>query len=129
LQLDSNQTSEEKLSMDQKSHLGELLTLKERAEEDRYFAQRDRELIAKLAYAQEAEQEETIRQLARARCPRCGARLRQRPLHDVTIDECPSCQGLWLDKGELEAASRGRGTQWMENFLRGLAHLVTHPQG
>ena len=22
--------------------------------------------------------------------------------HDITVDECPSCGGLWLDKGEFE---------------------------
>ena len=41
--------------MDEKDHLGEKLKLKERAEEDRYFAERDRELIAKLKQAQAAK--------------------------------------------------------------------------
>jgi len=115
--------------MDQKNHFSELLTLKERAEEDAYFARRDRELIARLALAQEMEQEEIIRRLARSRCPRCGVRLGQRSVHGVTIDECPSCQGLWLDKGEVQAVSRGRGVQWVENFVRGLAHAIAHPNG
>jgi hypothetical protein len=42
--------------MDEKDHLSELLGMKERADEDRYFAQRDRELIARLIREQEAEQ-------------------------------------------------------------------------
>src|SRR5213080_879654 len=97
--------------MDQKNHFSELLTLKERAEEDSYFAQRDRELIARLALAQEMEREEIIRQLTRSRCPHCGVRLGQRSVHGVSIDECPSCQGLWLDKGEVQAVSQSRGVQ------------------
>lgn len=34
--------------MDEKDHLGEKIRLKERAEEDLYFARRDQELLAKL---------------------------------------------------------------------------------
>jgi uncharacterized protein len=35
-------------------------------------------------------------------CPRC-----QQPMFialkgDIEIDHCPNCQGIWLDKGELE---------------------------
>jgi RNase P subunit RPR2 len=116
-------------AMDEKNHLGELLTLKERAAEDLYFAQRDRELIAQLAQAQEEEQEELIRKLARLWCPKCGVRLRQRPFHGVMIDECPRCQGSWLDKGELETASLGRGEGWVRSFLEGQIHLITHPTG
>ena len=59
---------------DDKDRLGEKLHQKEKAEEDRYFAERDRELIAKLKQAQAAEQEAMIRELARSRCPQCGPR-------------------------------------------------------
>ena len=37
------------------------------------------------------------------RCPKCGTRLNSHTLHDVSVDECPSCHGVWLDAGELEA--------------------------
>ena len=47
--------------MDGKDNLTEKLALKERAEEDIYFAKRDRELIAKLKSEQEAEYEGTVR--------------------------------------------------------------------
>ncbi len=67
--------------MDEKDSLGEKMRLKERAEEDRYFAERDRELIAQLKHVQEAEHEKMVRELARGRCPQCGERLRRRPIH------------------------------------------------
>jgi Zn-finger nucleic acid-binding protein len=35
-------------------------------------------------------------------CPQCGAEFEQREEHDVTIDYCPDCGGVWLDPGELE---------------------------
>jgi Zn-finger nucleic acid-binding protein len=39
-------------------------------------------------------------------CPKCGAEMESREYarcSQVMIDVCPSCHGIWLDKGELEA--------------------------
>ena len=88
--------------MSDRDRLGSKLREKERAEEDRYFAKRDAELIAKLAQAHKDEQERVVRELARSRCPKCGVRLTERPVHGVVIDECRDCHGIWLDPGELE---------------------------
>ena len=115
--------------MDEKDRFGALFEEKERAEEDIYFAQRDRELIAKLKQQQDAEHEQTLCDLARSRCPRCGKRLRPRAFHGVTIEECPGCQGMWFDKTELYALSRDKGEEWTAQLLQGLAHLLTHPMG
>ena len=46
-----------------------------RAEENRFFAERDRELIENLKQQREDEHEQTIKDLATARCPRDGERL------------------------------------------------------
>lgn len=36
-------------------------------------------------------------------CPRCvDALLVERSLESVAVDVCPSCQGIWLDRGELQ---------------------------
>ena len=113
--------------MDEKDRLGTKLREKERAEEDSYFAERDRELIAKLKQAQEAEQETTPRARARCRCPKCGDRLSQRLVHGATIEECPACQGIWLDKGELKTVSQRGEEGWIEKFLEGLKHLLERP--
>ncbi len=113
--------------MEEKDRLGEILHKKERAEENRYFAQRDQELIATLKEQQEAEHEETVRELAKTRCPRCGVRLTTKTIHDVEIDECPECQGIWLDKGELEAMSQQKGSVWVKQFLDGIGRIFTGP--
>lgn len=115
--------------MDEKDSLGEKMRLKERAEEDRYFAERDRELIAQLKHAQEAEHEKMVRELVHGRCPQCGERLRQRPIHGELIDECPSCRGIWLTQAKLEVLSHGGGGEWIGSFLAGLGRLVEHPRG
>ena len=35
-------------------------------------------------------------------CPRDGATLAKDIAHGTIIDRCPTCEGVWLDKGELE---------------------------
>lgn len=37
------------------------------------------------------------------KCPRCqDAVLDEREREGVTVDACPTCRGIWLDRGELE---------------------------
>jgi Zn-finger nucleic acid-binding protein len=36
------------------------------------------------------------------RCPSCASRLVEVERSDVLIDACPSCRGVWLDRGELD---------------------------
>ncbi len=35
-------------------------------------------------------------------CPVCEDRMKEVDRNGVTLDVCPSCKGVWLDKGELE---------------------------
>jgi len=91
---------------DEKDRLGEKLREAERGREDQYFAQRDRELVEKLKREKEAELEAQARAAAKARCPKCGEPLRPRTEHEITVDECPACGGVWLDKGEFEALAQ-----------------------
>ncbi len=35
-------------------------------------------------------------------CPNCSTTLLMSDKKGVEIDYCPSCRGIWLDKGELE---------------------------
>jgi len=41
-----------------------------------------------------------------AECPACKARLAMVPTPACAIDICPRCEGVWLDKGELESLRR-----------------------
>jgi len=36
------------------------------------------------------------------KCPNCNESLLMTERHNVQIDYCPSCRGIWLDKGELD---------------------------
>lgn len=36
------------------------------------------------------------------KCPNCNETLLMTERHMVEIDYCPSCRGVWLDRGELD---------------------------
>jgi Zn-finger nucleic acid-binding protein len=36
------------------------------------------------------------------RCPNDGSRLVEMERADVLVDACPTCRGVWLDRGELD---------------------------
>lgn len=109
--------------MHEKDPFGDKLKDKERAEEDLYFAKRDRELLDKIRGEDEAGREAATRELALGRCPRCGERLTHRSIERVDIDECASCHGIWLDKGELEALSGRESESWLGRLFR---NSLTH---
>lgn len=39
-------------------------------------------------------------------CVACSGQLREVVLGPIHVDFCPQCQGLWLDRGELDAGLR-----------------------
>ena len=101
----------------EKDRLGDKLREAERGREDQYFAQRDRELVEKLRGQKTSEAEATLREAAHMRCPKCGQHLHQRQLHEVTVDECQGCGGLWRDKGEFETLARRENEGWLGRLL------------
>lgn len=103
---------------DEKDRLGDKLRDAERAREDQYFAQRDRELISKLKQGKEEEVDAELRAAVRDRCPKDGAGLQVRKLHGVAVEECPTCKGMWLQHGEWNLlAEREKGGFFGRWFL------------
>ena len=109
------------------SPLEKILVLKERADEDRYFAERDRELIAVLRHARESKHEDMIRERAHFRCPQCGVRLQQIPFHGVVMDVCRVGHGAWLRHEQLETVTQSAGQQRVKDFLTLMADLMKPP--
>ena len=35
-------------------------------------------------------------------CPNCNASMTEVKRNDVAFDMCPTCRGVWLDRGELD---------------------------
>jgi uncharacterized protein len=74
--------------------------------EQEYFARQEAELRRKLATEREAamqqEERDRERELHYMKCPKCGMHLEEIAFGDVKVDKCFSCEGMWLDAGELE---------------------------
>ena len=105
------------MSDGEKDRLGDKLRELEKAREDQFFGNRDRELLQKLKAQTASTEEQTIRELAKGRCPDCGERLATRTKLDVEIHECPSGHGMWLGAGELEKIAARETTGWLSRFL------------
>lgn len=88
-----------------KDRLGEELKFDERANEDIYFAVKEHELIegmkAEFRKAEAARREGRI-----LSCPKCTGKLESYRFMEFVLDRCGSCEGIWLDKGELEGIWR-----------------------
>ncbi|MEO8593761.1 MAG: zf-TFIIB domain-containing protein [Candidatus Solibacter sp.] len=74
--------------------------------EHEYFARQEAELSRQGLEAREAklaeEQRERDRSLHFMKYPKCGMQLEEITAGDVHLDKCSGCQGIWLDRGELE---------------------------
>lgn len=74
--------------------------------EEEYFAREEIEKRYKLAAEQAAKRKTDDAAALKAahfmKCPKCGNDLQAIKFRDVEIDKCFSCNGSWLDAGELE---------------------------
>src|SRR5262245_43125412 len=99
----------------EKDRFGDTMRLVERAKEDIYFAQRDREIMDKLkAQLRKAEKNAAIR------CPKCSGYLASYTFHGYALERCERCGGVWMDRGELEGlvrkVSRGPLGEWIDKL-------------
>lgn len=72
----------------------------ERANEDSYFAVKEHELIENMKTAHqkvEAERRETLM----ATCPKCSGQFVKYTVKGLVVERCESCEGIWLNKGDL----------------------------
>jgi uncharacterized protein YbbK (DUF523 family) len=100
----------------ERDRFGDKLRDKQKGQEDDFFARRDRELLEKMR--KERRESLPATTTGTMDCPRCGAKLVERVQHEITVDECPSCGGLWLDKGEFEHIAGREGEGWFGRLLR-----------
>jgi hypothetical protein len=105
------------MSDGEKDRLGDKLREVEKGRENKFFADRDRELLLKLKSQTGTQEEQGLRDLARMRCPKCGEHLQTRTHLEVGIDECPSGHGIWLDDGELQKLTARESSGWLSRFL------------
>ncbi|MGE5190317.1 MAG: zf-TFIIB domain-containing protein [Gemmatimonadota bacterium] len=75
--------------------------------EEEYFARLEFEKRKKAEQEKQqrlaAEERKRLRDLHSMKCPKCGMELIEVDYRQIKIDKCSSCDGVWLDAGELEA--------------------------
>jgi hypothetical protein len=69
--------------------------------EEEYFARVEFEKRKKAE-----EEKEKLKELHYMKCPKCGMGLIEIDYKGIRVDKCSSCEGIWLDAGELEAISK-----------------------
>jgi len=97
---------------DGKDRLGDKLQKKQKAEEDRFFAEQDRKAVERLRAKLGSVEHATVD------CPRCGAKLNEEDRHGVAIDVCPAGHGMWIDAGELKILSQRERDSWLTRLIR-----------
>lgn len=74
--------------------------------EEEYFARQELELKRKRAKEAQAQMQAAERESAKAlhymKCPKCGMPLEEIDYEGVKVDKCFHCEGVFLDKGEIE---------------------------
>jgi len=85
----------------------------DRSREDDWFRENERQLLEVARVAREkrereraerekAEERQRLRDLHFMRCPKCGHGMSEEDVGGVRIDRCSSCEGVFLDAGELD---------------------------
>jgi len=88
----------------------------ERANEDSYFAVKEHELIDAMKLEFHKAQA-TQREALAATCPKCSGRFQKHPLLGYLVDRCENCEGIWLNKGELDGILRQQARGPVAVFL------------
>lgn len=81
------------------------MPIKPSEKEEEYFARQMFETKQKVEQEKQQQLAETERQKAKElhfmKCPKCGMNLVEIDYKSIKVDRCSSCEGIWLDTGEL----------------------------
>jgi hypothetical protein len=85
------------------------MPVKPSEKEEEYFArlelQRRRKIEEERHKKLAAEEKRRLKELHHMHCPKCGMDLTEMDYKGIKVDKCLSCDGIWLDAGELEQVS------------------------
>jgi len=81
------------------------MPIKPSEKEEEYFARQMFETKQKVEQEKQQKLAEAERQKAKdlhfMKCPKCGMNLVEIDYKSIKVDRCSSCEGIWLDTGEL----------------------------
>ncbi len=93
--------------------------------EEEYFKKQEIERLRKLQEEKKKllkeEERKKLKELHYMKCPKCGMDLQEIEYKDIKIDKCFSCEGIFLDKGELEQVIRKEG----EGILKKISKIFS----
>jgi uncharacterized protein len=88
------------------------------------------ERLARQQQEQSAAEKQRLKEAHWMHCPKCGNKLAKEICGAVEIDVCPSCYGVWLDKGELgaivESTEQGSFFHKCLHLIRKGSHASQH---
>ena len=102
---------------DEKDRLGDQLHRKEKGEEERFFAERERKLLERLRQPGAVSPQSDATPSRSMRCPRCGIELIAVPHDGTAAAECPSGHGMWLDHADVETLATRERDSWLGRFF------------
>ncbi len=89
--------------------------------EDEYFVREDAEKKRRIALQEKKEKEaaelKRLKELHWMHCPKCGLQMQEVKLRGVEVDVCFSCNGVFLDQGELEKIEQPESRGVMSSIL------------
>jgi hypothetical protein len=89
--------------------------------EDEYFAREDAEKKRRLSLQVKRETEAAelarLKALHQMHCPKCGLKLQEIRFSGLDVDVCFACNGVFLDRGELEQIVKHDGNGVMDAIL------------
>ena len=88
----------------------------ERANEDSYFAAKEYDLVEGMKAAFRRA-EAARRETAMTTCPKCSGKFANYEFMGFVLGRCESCEGIWLNKGELAGILRQQARGPLGAFL------------
>ena len=90
--------------------------------EAEYFIREEMKKLRQQARDTQAQIEkaeiEKAQKLHYMKCPKCGMDLNEIDFRGIKVDKCFSCEGIYLDKGELEAILKTEDAGIMKKVLK-----------
>lgn len=91
------------------------------SKEEEYFleqeAKRRKERELKELEKKKEKDRQKLKELHYMHCPKCGADLVEVSYFNIKVDRCTSCQGVWLDHGELDAITKFQEVGLFKNLF------------
>jgi len=89
----------------------------EHANEDSYFAAKEHELIEDMKF-EFHKAEEVRREAQMATCPKCSGQFGKYAVKGFVVERCESCEGIWLNKGDLAEILRRQAAGPLGAFIQ-----------